>query len=135
MVSMEITYDGATRCSLAHQSNAEIGTCAPSDIGGPGDSFSPTDLMGAALGSCILTTIAMWGERHGLDLTDLRAHVTKEMRTEPPRRIGRLVTVITVPTGKLPIEMRERAEQIAMACPVHKSLHPEIDAPIEFIYA
>ena len=134
MTTMEAVYDGKTRCSLVHESGAPIRTTAPKDIGGDGDCFSPTDMVAGALGACILTTVAMWAERHDLDLAGARANVTKEMRTEPPRRIGRLVTTITIPAGKLPAEMRERAEQIARACPVHKSLHPEIEAPVEFVY-
>lgn len=134
MVRMETVYNGGTRCTLTHQSGASIETAAPTDIGGTGDRFSPTDLVGAALASCILTTLAMWAERQELSLNGASAAVTKEMRIEPPRRIGRLVTTVTVPAGTLPPEHRERAEQIARACPVHKSLHPEIEAPIEFVY-
>jgi putative redox protein len=134
MVTTEVIYDGKTRCTLTHQSGATMQTVAPKDIGGDGDSFSPTDMVAAALAACILTTVAMWAERHGLNLDGAKAKVTKEMRTEPPRRIARLATTITIPAGRLTAEMRPQAEQIAHACPVHKSLHPEVDAPVTFEY-
>ncbi len=134
MVSMDIVYEGNTKCEATHESGAVVGTVAPKDIGGDGDLFSPTDLVGAALGTCILTTVAMWAQRNGMDLTNATAHVTKEMRTEAPRRIARLVTTITIPAGAIHEDQRERAEQIAHSCPVHKSLHPEIELPIEFVY-
>jgi len=76
----------------------------------------------------------MWAERQGFDLSGATAHVTKEMRTEPPRRIGGLKTTINIPAGALPMEMRERAEAVASTCPVHKSLHPDVNAPVVFVY-
>ena len=63
-------------------------TDAPKDIGGNASAFSPTDLVASGLAACILTTMAMWAERHELDLTGATAHVGKEMQSNP-RRIGR----------------------------------------------
>ena len=134
MVSIDIVYDGSTHCTLTHESGAGIETVAPKDIGGEGNRFSPTDMVAGALGACILTTVAMWAERQGYDITGATAHVTKEMSTEAPRRIGRLVTTLTIPESALPEDLRQRAAQIAHTCPVHKSLHPEVEAPIEFVY-
>jgi putative redox protein len=131
---MTVVYDGKTHCTLNHESGARIETVAPKDIGGDGDRFSPTDMVAGALAACILTTVAMWADRKGCDLSGARASATKEMRTEAPRRIARVVTTLTIPASALPVDMRARAEQIAHACPVHKSLHPEVEAPIEFIY-
>ena len=111
-----------------------LSTDAPKDIGGDASAFSPTDLIGTGLASCILTTIAMWGERNGLDLTGSTATVEKHMTTPPaPRRIGRLPVVVTI-TTPVPAEMRARLEAVGHSCPVHASLHPEVDAPIAYIY-
>ena len=89
MVEIDARYDGDKKCSLTHPEGATLKTDAPKDIGGDASAFSPTDLVAAALASCVLTTIAMFAERHGLDLTGMTAHVGKEM-TPPPRRIARL---------------------------------------------
>jgi putative redox protein len=134
MVSIDIVYDGDTKCTLTHESGYEIGTVAPKDIGGDGDKFSPTDLVAAGLASCILTTVAMWAKRHDIDITGASATITKEMATSSPRRIARLATKITIPENIIPEDMREHAEKIAHSCPVHQSLHPDIEAPIEFVY-
>jgi putative redox protein len=135
MVSMHITYDGGKKSTAVHDdSGAIIHTDAPKDIGGEGSSFSPTDLMAAALATCIGTTLAMYGERHEVDLSGLKIHVTKEMSTATPRRISALKSTITIPTGRIPMDARPRYEQIAHGCPVYKSLHPDIDAPMSFIY-
>jgi putative redox protein len=134
VVNIDIRYEGETVCALVHESGALIETCAPKDIGGEGNRFSPTDLVAAGLASCILTTVAMWAQRQGWDLSGATAHVSKEMTTTAPRRIARLATNLTIPPGALPETERERAETIAHGCPVHKSLHPEVDAPIEFVW-
>lgn len=133
MVAIDITYDGNKKCTLTHQEGAVIQTDAPKDIGGDASAFSPTDLVAAGLGSCIITTMAMFAERHGIDLAGARVHVTKEMATDPVRRIGRLATRVTLPAS-IPPEMRETLERVGHQCPVHKSLHPGIEAPIEYAY-
>lgn len=135
MVSMHAVYKGKNKCSIVHDdSQAEFITDAPRDIGGDGSSFSPTDTVGVALAGCILTTIAMWAERNGLEITGAKAHVTKEMSTDSPRRIARLTVTITLPAERVPVDVRERLEKIGHTCPVKKSLHPDVDAPVTYVY-
>lgn len=137
-MAVEITaqYVGNLRVEARHgPSGIELHTDPPVDNGGQGKSFSPTDLVATALGTCVLTILALVSERHGLDLSGIRITVSKEMVTAPVRRIGRLHTQVTVPGGLVDDpEMRKRLETAARKCPVHQSLHPDIDAPIEFIY-
>jgi len=133
-VEIKVRYSGHKKCQCVHPEGAVLSTDAPKDIGGDASAFSPTDLIGTGLASCILTTIAMWGERNGLDLTGSTATVEKHMTTPPaPRRIGRLPVVVTI-TTPVPAEMRARLEAVGHSCPVHASLHPEVDAPIAYIY-
>jgi uncharacterized OsmC-like protein len=120
-------------CKLAHgPSGAVISTVPPRDNGGDGSSFSPTDLVGAALASCALSTMALVAQREGLTWGDARAEVEKRM-TPPPRRIGELVLVIHMPREVRP-EHRARLEEVARTCPVARSLHPDVAVPIEFRY-
>ena len=132
MVEIEARYDGGKKCSLTHQESVTLKTDAPKDIGGDASAFSPTDLVAAALAACVLTTVAMYGERHGLDLTGITAHISKEMTTAP-RRIGHLPLTVHLPMS-VTEEMRPVLERIAHTCPVHASLHPDVDAPITFQY-
>ncbi len=137
-MGVEITgqYVGQLGVVATHgPSQAKLTTDAPTDNGGKGESFSPTDLVATALGTCVLTILGLVSERHEIDLTGSTVHVTKEMVTSPVRRIGGLKTVVTIPPDRVAdAAMRERLETAAGKCPVHKSLHPDIDAPIEFIY-
>ena len=69
-------------------------TDAPVDNQGKGESFSPTDLVATALGTCAATTMAIHAQRQEIDLTGMKMEVTKEMTSVPPRRIARLTTEI-----------------------------------------
>ena len=121
-------------CKLAHgPSGATLSTVPPKDNGGDGSSFSPTDMVGAALMACALSTMALVAQREGLSWGDARAAVEKHM-TPPPRRIGELTLVIDMPREVRP-EHRERLEEAARTCPVMRSLHPDVKLPIEFRYA
>ncbi len=134
MLSIAVRYSGNKKCDLVHPEGATLRTDAPKDIGGEASAFSPTDLVAAGLASCILTTIAMFAERHGLDMTGASATVEKHMSVPPaPRRIARLPVAVALPAS-IPADMRERLEKVGHACPVHASLHPEVDAPIVYRY-
>ncbi len=120
-------------CRLTHgPSGTSIDTVPPKDNGGSGMSFSPTDLVGAALASCALSTMALFAQREGLSWGDARAGVEKRM-TPPPRRIGELVLVFDMPREVRP-EQRARLEEAARTCPVARSLHPDVKVPMEFRY-
>ena len=134
MVKVSSTYEGALRCRAVHgPSGGVLLTDAPVDNHGKGESFSPTDLVATALGACMMTIMGIVAERHGLDLAGMRAETEKVMTSQPPRRIASLRTRIVVP---LPADHPQRhlLEQAALTCPVHKSLHPDIDAAVEFVW-
>lgn len=133
MVKMNVTYQGQKHCELVHeQSGSKIETDAPKDNQGKGERFSPTDLVGAALASCILTTMAIVSERDGISLEGSTASVEKRM-TDSPRRIESLTVHIRLP-ARLSADQRRKMENTAKACPVHKSLHPDVRLPITFEY-
>jgi len=132
-VPMTAAIQGLT-CQLVHgPSGAPLTTVPPRDNGGTGASFSPTDLVGAALAACVLSTMALAAQREGLSWGDARASVEKRM-TPPPRRIGELVLVVDMPR-QVRAEHRARLEEAARTCPVARSLHPEVAVPMEFRYA
>lgn len=134
MLTIQIRYAGNKKCDLVHPEGATLRTDAPRDIGGDASGFSPTDLVASGLATCILTTMAMYAERNGLSFEGASATVEKHMTVPPaPRRIARLPVVVTMP-GSVPVEWRERVERAGHTCPVHASLHPEVEAGIEYRY-
>lgn len=133
MVTMTGVYEGDKHCAITHgPSGNVIHTDAPKDNNGRGEAFSPTDMVGAALGSCILTTMAIYGEKNGMDLKGSAFHVTKKMKMEP-RLIQELAVELTLP-AKLSVEERATLEKIAHTCPVTRSLSSEMNIPVVFHY-
>jgi len=134
MVRIDVAYQGGLRCEATHgPSGQTLITDAPADNHGKGESFSPTDLVATALGTCIATIMGIVAERDKIDLTGLRITVQKEMSAEPPRRIARLVTRIEMPKG-LTEQQRAKLEKTAHTCPVHQTLQGKVDMPVEFVY-
>lgn len=134
MVQIDIVYEGNFHCSLKHgPSGALISTDAPKDNHGKGEAFSPTDLTAASLGSCMLTVMGIVAQRHQIALEGTKLQVTKEMIQDPVRRIGKLSVTFEMPSG-IPQEKRKLLEHAAHTCPVHKSLHPDIQIPVTFHY-
>jgi putative redox protein len=136
-VEIGIVYEGDLHCNATHgPSGVTMSTDAPVDNGGKGEAFSPTDLVGVALGTCIVTIMGLVAKKSGLDINGSRVQVVKEMAAAPERRIAALRTKITIPKGsKLSAADREKLERGAKGCPVKASLHPDINMPIEFVYA
>jgi len=133
-MTTEIIYKGELRTDCKHlQSGTIIETDAPTDNNGKGERFSPTDLIATALGSCILTTMAIKMEAE-IDLIGTRLEVTKLMVANP-RRIGEIKVDIYFPEN-LQADDRQKTmlENLAHACPVSKSLHPDLKQTIQFFY-
>lgn len=135
MVQINIHYDGELRCSAVHAPSGEkLYTDAPKDNEGRGESFSPTDLVATALGSCMATVMGIYARRKELDLEGMRVTVNKEMSSDMPRRIVRLETVIELPMESTHPEAKT-LECAAHTCPVHQSLAAEMDKPVTFRYS
>ena len=135
MVEITSTYEGGLHCAAKHgPSGATLETDAPKDNMGKGESFSPTDLIATALGTCILTTMAIVARRSGVELTGVRYEVTKEMSADAPRRIARLTVDLWLPAAarQLPEGLLKTT---AEGCPVHRSLAPEVAKIITFHWA
>ena len=134
-MAVEITgeYTGKLGTVLRHgPSGATLRTAAPVDNQGDGSSFSPTDLVAAALGACMLTIVGILAEREGVDLRGSHFRVEKHMQGEP-RRIAALPITFHLPRTLTP-DQRTKMERGALTCPVHRSLLEEIEKDIAFVY-
>lgn len=132
MVKMTIKYQGELICNVEHDpSGSKILTDAPVDNTGKGSQFSPTDLVAAALGSCIATTIGILAKRKGWEVDGMHLEVEKIMSDDSPRRIRSLPVLVWMPK-RMATEEQAIVEKAATTCPVHKSLHPDIESTIVF---
>lgn len=132
MVRIDVDYEGDLRTVCRHEpSGASIATDAPTDNEGKGEAFSPTDLLAASVGSCMLTVMGIQARRHGWSIDGAHASVEKHMVTAPARRIGRLVVRLDMPAG-VPEEAREVLARAARTCPVDRSLHQDVAVEASF---
>lgn len=132
MVEIKLNYEGNLHCSVIHvPSGAGLETDAPVDNNGLGQSFSPTDLVATGLGACMATVLGIVAKRKEIDLAGMRIAVRKHMSADLPRRISRLEVDLEMP---LPGDHPERAmlESTARGCPVHHSIHPDIEVVISW---
>lgn len=132
-MTSKVTYLGDLRTSSIHlQSGTEILSDAPTDNHGRGETFSPTDLVANALGSCMISIMAIKSKDLDIDLVGSTVSVTKIMQAEP-RKIAKIITVVemSIATTEKNKTILERA---AMTCPVFLSLNPDIEKEISFIW-
>lgn len=133
-VHIECRYEGDLHCSAVHgPSGSRLSTDAPADNQGRAETFSPTDLVATAIGSCILTTMGIYARPRNIRLEGARAVVEKEMTKTPPRRIAKLSVRVSLP-ATLNDKARGALEQAARLCPVAASLHPDVEIPLTFEY-
>ena len=127
MVEIKLTYEGDLHCSAIHQPSGNIlVTDAPLDNNGRGQAFSPTDLVATALGSCMATVIGIVAKRKELTVEGMTVTVRKFMSEDLPRRIKRLELDLDIPLSSSHPD-RKLLEGAANGCPVHHSIHPEIE--------
>ena len=133
MSQSKIVYKDNLRTEAVHLSSGEaIITDAPVDNNGKGEAFSPTDLVAAALGSCMITIMGIAAQKHNIDISGTSASVKKIMGSNP-RKIDEVVIDIRM-SNHLNENDRKRLERAALSCPVHKSLHPDLIKTISFFY-
>jgi uncharacterized OsmC-like protein len=131
MPTASINYEGELRTICIHlQSGTQILTDAPTDNHGKGEAFSPTDLLATALGSCMVSIMAIKSKDLDIDLKDSKVSVTKIMQSEP-RKIAKIEVTLD-----MSIETTDKnktiLERAAMTCPVLLSLHPDIEKEVKF---
>jgi putative redox protein len=134
MVTVKSSYKGNLRTSAVHvASNNTIITDAPVDNNGKGEAFSPTDLVCAALGSCMMTIMGIVAERNNIKIEGTEIETTKIMAAEP-RRIAEIILNFKMPAQDYTSKERTILENAARTCPVALSLHPDIKQTINFVY-
>ncbi len=134
MATITAEYLGNLRMSVTHhESNTTIITDAPVDNGGEGRSFSPTDLCATSLATCAMTIIGLYASAHGLDVQGAKLEIVKVM-SQSPRRIAKIEVIITMPKNDYSDKDKKAMENCINACPVHHSLHPEVEKVFTVIW-
>jgi uncharacterized OsmC-like protein len=132
MATINTIYLGELRTSSTHlHSGVEVITDAPVDNHGKGQAFSPTDLIALALGTCMITTIAV--RYNNINVDGTRIKISKVM-TSQPRRISEIVLEFEFTNKNYSDEQKLKIEDAVLNCPVAKSLHDELKQTVIFNY-
>jgi len=135
MVTIDLEYEGGLHCAAKHgPSGSTLTTDAPVDNNGRGEAFSPTDLVASALGACMLTVMGIVADRKEVDMKGATVTVRKHMSADTPRRISKLELDLSLPVAAND-PARPMLEAAAKGCPVHHSLHPEIEVVMNWTWA
>lgn len=127
-----LAYQGQLRTAMQHlQSNSQVITDAPVDNRGKGEAFSPTDLVSAALASCVMTIMAIKAKDMGHETIDMEARVWKTMASNP-RRIARIQVELDLHIPEVTDQQKLILERTTKACPVARSLHPDTQKEVVF---
>jgi putative redox protein len=133
-VEIDGSYTGELKMELTHgPSGVRLKTAAPRDNLGDGSSFSPTDLLAASLGSCMVSTMAIVAKRSGIPFEHASFSLEKRMTAAPPRRVEAVPVTIRLSASLTP-EQRATLENAARTCPVERSLAPEVRREVTFVY-
>lgn len=129
MSRLQIELLGKGDTAITHvESGARIRSSKSPAFGGSGAAFSSTDLLAAALGSCIATNIEPVAERHGVRLDRIRLTVDKQLSASP-KRLEAMAVAVTVSGDTVP-DVLLRFERAADLCLVHRSLAPHVRVDI-----
>ena len=130
----DLTYPEPLRTRSVHKGNGQILlTDAPTDNGGLGAAYSPTDLVAVGLASCMMTILGLRAAERGLEIHGMEAIAGKKMSPNP-RRIGRVSVELTVRLTGGTEEDRNWLREEALACPVALSLHPDLDQVVDISF-
>ncbi len=134
MASMTGEYMGSLRTQDEHvRSGNKIITDAPPDNNGKGEAFSPTDLVCAALSSCMMTLMGIVAEREGINLTGLKSEITKLMSANP-RKIAEIQITFSHSSLNATDIQKQKLKNAALTCPVALSLAEGLKQSINFIW-
>lgn len=132
MYQIKSTYKGSLRTENIHLKSAnKIITDAPTDNNGKGEAFSPTDLVCAALSSCMMTLMGIYAEKQNIDLSGMTSEVTKVMAANP-RKISTIKITFSLRDLKASEEQIEGLKKEALNCPVALSLNSDLKQDIQF---
>ncbi|MGJ8593335.1 MAG: OsmC family protein [Aquaticitalea sp.] len=130
-MTSKVIYLGNLRTESTHlQSGNSFITDAPLDNKGKGEAFSPTDTVATGLASCMMTMMGIKARDLGVDMEGTSASVNKIMAANP-RRISRIEVTLELPF-EADDKTRKILEHTANTCPIHYSLHPDIEKKIVF---
>jgi len=100
---------------------------------GKGEEFSPTELIEAALGGCMLLSMGTFAMRHDIDLIGTRIDVKVTFTDPPGGRLRAIDVSVDMPPG-ISEANRAALERAADGCPIKHSFAAEIPVHVSYTY-
>ncbi len=105
----------------------------PDSVGGDDFGPSPYDYLSAGLAACTVMTLKLYAERKKWDLQEVYAYITYSkkhsddlmLNMDKPKRMDHLKKRLKF-VGNLNEDQKNRLQEIASKCPVHKTLQTEV---------
>lgn len=136
MADIFAKYLGDLRVESRHVSSGTImATDASQESQGQRGGFSPVDSLAASLGACALTTMGVYAQTHGLDVGGASVEIDVSMTASSPRRVARVELMFTMPDRDYSDKDKKSLERAVSSCPVHNSLHPDIEQKFSITWA
>ncbi len=132
-IMANVEYLGDLRTQATHVKMGQTITTddAPTDNQGKGEAFSPTDLVCAALTSCMMTIMGQVASREGVNLKGPETDVVKVMSANP-RKIAEIKITFIHPALQATDVQKQKLKNAAVTCPVALSLSENLKQTIEF---
>ena len=120
-ITTKTTLGEQFSCSTTHLPSGSIVTTeSPKEKGGKGSSFSPPELLGATLSSCMLNMLHYAASSRGVNVVGATAEAAVK---EENLTVVSIDVSITVPnSASIPEDVRTILEKTTNRCPVHKAL-------------
>lgn len=125
---------GNFRVTITNTNGEPITTDAAKGYGGKGEALGPVDLLVVSLGACAMTVMSMAAGKQGIDLKGSRVEMESELVPGPEHKID-TITMRFFVSANVEAAKRASLETIALNCPVHRNLNPQIKEKVSFHYA
>jgi putative redox protein len=134
METAKTKYIGDLRTDITHvRSGSVIITDAPVDNKGKGENFSPTDMVAASLGSCILTIMGIAAREHDFSIDGATCKITKIM-TDSPRKIGEIKIEFDFTGNEYNDKQKKILNYCVKTCPVALSLNESVFQNVTLLF-
>jgi putative redox protein len=134
MAIFNVVYEGDFRVQTLNTNGQTITTDAAKGYGGKGEALGPVDLMVVSLGSCAMTVMSIAAKKQGIDIKGSRLEIESSRVPGPEHKIDTITMRFFMVKG-IDVSKRAMLENVALNCPVHNNLNPQIKEKASFLYA
>jgi len=130
--SISTTYNSDQNCTPLKEPQGKTVTM-DCPYTGKGEELSPTNLVEAALGGCMLLSMGTLAMRNRLDISGARMDVKISSTDRPVMRFSTVDVTVKMPRA-FSTKDRSKLERAADACPIKHSFDPGIPISIRWEY-